>query len=145
MLKIEYPLSVILIDDDKDTLILLENFLKGEIDYKIFSFTSPKKALEHIEHHGAQIAIVDINMSEMPGQEVLEKIHKMGHGTEVIIITAEDNLINFTSCYRKKASSFIFKPIKKEIFLKEINYCHDIIKKWNTVFMDMIKRRHQIK
>lgn len=145
MLKIEYPLSVVAIDDDEDILNLIKVYFKDLEDYELTTFTSANEALLHIEKNGCRIAIVDINMEEMAGPDVLKEVLEMGYGTEVIIITAEDNLMNFTACYRNKATSFLFKPLNKKDLLEEVDICHENIIRWKTVFTEMMGRKQEKK
>ncbi|OUR92986.1 hypothetical protein A9Q84_21000 [Halobacteriovorax marinus] len=143
MFILKYPLKVVLIDDDPDMLDLMEFYAKRNADLEVYKFTSPLAALEYMTKEEVQIAIVDINMQEMFGDEVLRRINKLGQGTEVIIVTASDNLMNFTACYRLRASGFIFKPFTQELFMKTIHNSHTNIKNWNNVFRAMMKRKHK--
>jgi DNA-binding NtrC family response regulator len=144
MIKVNYPLKVVLVDDDQDSLDLMEAYFKDNpTTYLPLKFTSPLDALEFIKkNEDVHLAIVDINMDEMKGDDVLEKINEMQNGMQVIIVTASDNLFNFTSSYLKRANGFIFKPFQKEHFLKVVEYSHQNIVRWSAVFMDMMSKKH---
>ncbi len=143
MLNLKYPLKLILIDDDSDMLDLMEFYIKNSKDFEVLKFTSPKEAIEFMKHNETAIAIVDINMKEMSGDEVLRKINKIGLGTQVIISTASNNLLTFTACFNEKASGFLFKPFTQEQLLETIEHTHKIIKTWHEVFIAMMKRKHK--
>jgi DNA-binding NtrC family response regulator len=143
MINLKYPINLVLIDDDPDMLDLMEFYIKHNKEYKVTKFTSPKDALQFINDNDVAIAIVDINMDEMKGDEVLRKVNEIGQGTQVIIATASNNLLTFTSCYNEKASGFIFKPFSQVKFIEVINSTHLILKKWNSVFLEMMKRKHK--
>ncbi len=142
MFILQYPIKIVLVDDDKDSLTLMNQFLKDNEKYEIYSFTSPKDALEFMSENETQIAIVDINMKEMYGDRLLSKIIGLESGTEVVIITASDNLINFTACYKLRANGFMFKPLEKKAFNSIVENSHKNLINWNNVFSEMIMRKH---
>lgn len=143
MLNLNYPLNVVLIDDDPDMLDLMEFYLRNNTNYKSHKFTSPILALDFMSNNQTAIAIVDINMDEMAGEEVLRKVNELGHGTQVIIATASNNLLTFTACFHEKATGFIFKPFTQEKFLQTIEHSHSSIKSWHNIFLEMMKRKHK--
>lgn len=143
MINLKYPINLVLIDDDSDMLDLMEFYLKHNKDFKVSKFTSAIEGLKYINDNDVAIAIVDINMDEMKGDEVLRKINVIGQGTQVIIATASNNLLTFTSCYNEKASAFIFKPFSQVKFVETIQSTHTLLRKWNEVFLEMMKRKHK--
>ncbi|MCB9060308.1 MAG: response regulator [Halobacteriovoraceae bacterium] len=145
MLNFSYPLSVVLLDDDPMIHAIMKKYLEGLEQYELTCFTSPKDALDFIKSKGAEIAVIDINLPDIKGPEVLRQINAFGHGTESIIITANDDMLNFTTCYSQKANSFLFKPLKKESVLEEIERCRENLLRWNGVFIEMMKRKKERK
>lgn len=142
MLIIHYPLKVVIVDDDKDMLELMSYYIQGRDDYEPVIFTNPKEALDWMRHNEVQIAILDINMNSMKGDELIREINELGSGTEVIIVTASNQLMNFAECYRQRASGFLFKPLSKNSFLETLDRCHTNIMRWNFVFKEMLHRKH---
>ncbi|ATH06423.1 hypothetical protein BIY24_00235 [Halobacteriovorax marinus] len=142
MFILQYPIKIVLVDDDQDALNLMSSFLKGNEHFDVLSFTSPKKALSFMTENEVHIAVIDINMKEMYGDRLLDAIIKLESGTQVIITTASDNLINFTACYRLRANGFIFKPLKKDSFIKVIENSHKNLINWSQVFEEMMMRKH---
>ena len=143
MLNLNYPLNLVLIDDDPDMLDLMEFYVRNNSNFKAHKFTSPILALEFMSNNQTAIAIVDINMEEMAGEVVLRKVNELGHGTQVIIATASNNLLTFTACFHEKATGFIFKPFTQERFLSTIESAHTCIKSWHGIFIEMMKRKHK--
>lgn len=143
MYSLNYPLNLVLIDDDPDMLDLMEFYLRNQSDYKISKFVNPEEAVKFMENNPTHIAIVDINMEQMYGDEVLRAINELGQGTEVIIATASNNLMTFTACWRLRASGFLFKPFTQELFLQTVENSHINLKNWHDVFLKMMKRKHK--
>ncbi|WP_372654910.1 two-component system response regulator [Halobacteriovorax sp.] len=142
MFILQYPIKIVLVDDDPESLTLMNRFLENNDKFDIYSFTSPKEALEFMKENETQIAVVDINMKEMYGDRLLSNIIDLESGTEVIIITASDNLINFTACYKLRANGFMFKPLEKKSFNAIVENSHKNLINWNNVFSEMIMRKH---
>ncbi len=64
---------IILIDDDESILEIGKEIFE-ELGGEVFSFNSPIKALEELKHLNVDIAIVDLDMPEITGEEVIKKI-----------------------------------------------------------------------
>lgn len=142
MFKIKDPVKVALIDDDHDMLDLMDLYLKNNEQYETIKFSSPLDFLKYIEDNEVHIAVLDINLNEMFGDEVLRKINELEAGIEVIIITASNTLINFTSCYKNRANGYLLKPFREEHFTHAIGRSYDNILEWNKVFKEMMNRKH---
>ena len=140
---VEYPLQIIIVDDDEDMLKLISTYLKGVKDIETYSFTSPVEALHYIKDNPANIVVSDINMDEMYGDELLRKIREMNKGIQVIMLTAVQNLITFQSCRKGGAFSLLMKPIKKKDIVDAIKNIDEDFKNWNEQYSQLIARKKQ--
>jgi YesN/AraC family two-component response regulator len=67
-----------------------------------------------------EIAILDINMPELSGLDVLEKIRKEKLDTKVLISTAFDEFDYAVKALKLGATDFLVKPVLKKNFLNAI-------------------------
>ncbi|MGD1822238.1 MAG: response regulator transcription factor [Pleomorphochaeta sp.] len=67
------------------------------------------------------IVVLDINMPEMSGLEVLEKIRKENIDSKVIISTAFDQFDFAVKALKLGAMDFLVKPVNRKVFLKAID------------------------
>ena len=115
----ESEYTVLVLDDEPDTLESISSLLALETDYKVLSFTSSKEALEAIQTHEVDLAIVDYLMpGDIDGIEFLLELKKKHPYSIRIILTAypskEDAIkaINEVGLYK-----YIEKPWNSEELL----------------------------
>ena len=116
--------SLLLIDDDKDTLTLLKQSLELK-GMNTYGFTNPVLALEHFRNNAANydMVITDIRMPQMNGFQVARSIKEIRSDIKVVFITAFDiNRSEFEKVLPStKVDAFITKPVKPAAFVKIIN------------------------
>ena len=79
--------TVVIVDDEEMVVASLSSFLTLETDYRVKTFTSAKKALEHIEQNDVDIVISDYLMPEMDGMTFLKKCRDIKPEVPRIILT----------------------------------------------------------
>ena len=81
--------SILVVDDDKMNLAAARKVLSEE--YKVIPAMKGTQALAYLENGDCDMILLDINMSEMNGFELLEKIREMEQckNTPVIFLTAD--------------------------------------------------------
>ncbi len=84
--------NILIIDDNKVNLAAARNVLSGT--YKITPVLRGAQALTYLETGSCDIILLDINMPEMNGFEVLREIRKIEHckNTPVIFLTADNDV-----------------------------------------------------
>jgi CheY-like chemotaxis protein len=120
---ISNPPSVLIVDDDIDTLSVVRRLLK-EYGFNTCCFTKPAIALEHYKtnlkaHH---IVISDLQMPTMNGFEFIRKVKEINSATKVFLMTANfetsDNALSLLSNDSRSINSmideFILKPFSIE-------------------------------
>ena len=102
--------NILIIDDDKMNLATARKVLNDE--YKIIPVIKGTQALAYLENGECDIILLDINMPEMDGFEVLKKIREMEHckNIPVIFLTADNDSETETRCFKEGAIDFIAKP-----------------------------------
>ena len=113
-------LSVLVVDDNEMNRMLAENFLEKS-DVNFVSVESGAKAISLLNENIFDIILLDIEMPEMDGFEVLKKIREdMGADLKIIACTAHtyqgriDQIIEFGFC------SYLIKPYSKKDLLDEL-------------------------
>ena len=112
--------SILVVDDNKINLATARNVLSSK--YKVIPVMKGTQALDYLEHGECDIILLDINMPEMDGFEVLEKIREMEQckNIPVIFLTADNDTDTETRCFREGAIDFIAKPFVPEVMLSRI-------------------------
>ena len=112
--------NILVIDDNKLNLTAARKVLSGE--YKVTAVLHGEQGLTFLESSDCDMVLLDINMPDMDGFEVLEKIRKIERCRElpVIFLTADSDSDTETRCFEAGAVDFIAKPFVPEVMLSRI-------------------------
>ncbi len=109
-------MNVMVVDDEQDIKFLFQQKFRKEIKAGkitlIFAF-SGQSALDKLEEKINSITLVlsDINMPEMNGIELLQKIKKKFNSLPVWMITAYNDKENFQQAFQYGCGDYLTKPI----------------------------------
>lgn len=110
----------IIVDDEQYVLEEIAETIKDFKEIQIIETTNnPKQALEFIKKNEVQLAFLDIEMPEINGLVLAEKILNVKSDIEIVFITA----YNHYACdaFEANAIDYVLKPIKKERLVKTLN------------------------
>ena len=112
--------NILIIDDDKLNLATARRVLSAE--YKVIPAMKGTQALAYLQNGDCDIILLDINMPEMDGFEVLQKIRQMESCKDipVIFLTADNDTETETRCFKEGAIDFIAKPFVPEVMRSRI-------------------------
>lgn len=121
--KLKSP-SVLLIDDEADTLTILKRTLEAA-GMNTYGFTNPVMAVEHFKNsaNDYDIVVTDIRMPHMNGFQVVRAIKEIRPDIKTGLITSfEINQSEFRKILPStKVNAFITKPLTSARFLEMIN------------------------
>ncbi len=108
---------ILIVDDDRLTLATAQKLLDGE--YKVVAVNSAKQAYKYLERHTPDLILLDINMPEIGGFEVMETLQKDARlgKIPVIFLTADRSAETEIECFRVGANDYISKPFEPNILL----------------------------
>lgn len=112
--------SILVVDDDKLNLSTARKVLSE--DYKVIPVVRGEQALSYLQNESCDIILLDINMPDMDGFQVLEKIREMERckNIPVIFLTADDDTETETRCFKEGAIDFIAKPFVPAVMRSRI-------------------------
>jgi DNA-binding NtrC family response regulator len=79
--------TVLIVDDEEMVLTSLSTYLALETEYEVVTFTSARRALEHLEQHDVGVIISDFLMPEMDGITFLARAKEIRPDTPRVILT----------------------------------------------------------
>jgi len=112
---------IMVVDDERDMLLLLERIITEESDYRVETFDDPQNAIERFRAGGVDLVITDLKMPKMDGIGLMEKIRSLDPSVAVVVITAFGTIETAVEATRKGACDFITKPFRRERILVTIN------------------------
>ena len=101
---------VLIVDDEQETLDLIEEYLVGR-DFDVTTTMSGEQAVAIVQKDLFHIAIVDLHLPGMTGAELLKSMKNIRSDVQVVMITGYGTIRDAVECMKLGASDFITKPI----------------------------------
>jgi DNA-binding NtrC family response regulator len=108
--------KILIIDDEKEICESIKMILEYE-DYEVDFSASAPEGLEKILSNSYNALLLDIQMPEMSGFDVLKKVKESGSPVSVIIISAHGSVENAIKATKLGAFDFIEKPVDRDKLL----------------------------
>ncbi|MDY6830425.1 MAG: sigma-54 dependent transcriptional regulator [Thermodesulfobacteriota bacterium] len=100
---------IVVVDDEPITLKQLRRILEKE-GHRVSAFSSPRRALDHIESNSCDVLISDVRMPAMDGMELMTRAKARFPDIEVILITGYASLDGAVEAVREGAFHYLEKP-----------------------------------
>ena len=114
---------IVAVDDSNVVLKMIKNVLDKE-EYELHPFLTGARALEYLMQKDKKpdLIILDIEMPEMNGYDVLERIKKISHleNVPVIFLTANNEKKQVIKAVTDGVKDYVIKPIDKDVLTKKI-------------------------
>ena len=121
MLTFEATKRKILIVDDDDAFTKMVSFALGDRGYDLAVASSGRKAIETIKSDVPDLVLLDLNLPDMDGREILKTIGEINEDVATIVITGFGGEKTATDLMKAGAMDFISKPFDFEILYKAIS------------------------
>jgi len=112
---------ILIVDDEKDMLVLLKRIFKEKTNYRVETEYDPLKAVELLRKRQVDIIITDLKMPKMDGIAILETAKNIQPSAVVVIMTAYATIETAIEATRKGAFDYISKPFRKERIIMTID------------------------
>ena len=119
--------TILVVDDEKNILSTLSRALRVE-DFDVDVAGSALIALEKLQKAAYDLVLADVNMPEMTGIQMLQRIRESGNELPVIVMSGAGSIEMAVEATRLGAHDFIEKPIHSERLLLSIGRCLDFKK-----------------
>lgn len=86
----------------------------------VTGFTRPREALEWLETHSVDIALLDIDMPDIDGLLLARKLKRKYPDAAVIFLSAFEQFA--VQAIRQRASGYLLKPVSLEDLREEVEY-----------------------
>jgi len=113
-------LPIVLVDDHEPSLEIQKRVLLGKGYPNVVTICDSRLVLPFLEGQDAALIILDLNMPELSGQELLKLLAARHTALPVIIQTAENQLETGIDCMREGACDYLVKPLNLNKLLASI-------------------------
>jgi DNA-binding NtrC family response regulator len=115
------PGRILIVDDEKDMLVLLKRIISEDTDHEVVTETDPSRALELFKEQAFDMVITDLKMPKMDGIQLLEGVRKASPHVSVVIMTAYGTIETAVEATQKGAYDYITKPFRRERIVVTVN------------------------
>ena len=102
--------SILIVDDDERILASLSQALDSDSS-EVRTAASSELALARLAEAPADVVLADLKMPGMDGMELLKLLRERSPETDVLIMTAYDDLPTVAKAMREGAADFLTKPL----------------------------------
>jgi DNA-binding NtrC family response regulator len=110
---------ILVVDDEPLIRETLAEFL-GHEGFAVTVCGAGKEALELAATQPFEVALCDVQLPDLDGMEVLQRLLKVSSQTFVLLITAYGTVENAVQAFRRGAHDYLMKPILLEEVLSKI-------------------------
>jgi len=118
---------ILVVDDNKTNLISAKTVLSDE--YKVTAVTMGAQALKFLENNTCDLVLLDIDMPEMDGFEVLKRMKEMNLPKEppVLFLTGNTEAEILSRCIDDGGMDVLEKPFVRSVLLNRIAILFELL------------------
>lgn len=116
--------KILIVDDDGIVLEVLKGTLSKK--YELVTTTDSQKALELFINDPTLVVILDLNMPEISGKDLMLKIFEAGLRPIVIILTGETDIKTAVELFKLGAHDYLVKPFNSVELMSRVDKAFEI-------------------
>ena len=105
--------TILVVDDEEGILDVSEEYFERK-GYKVYTARNGVEAIEIVESIKIGCCFTDINMPEMDGLELAERIRKIDNTLPIVVMTGYPSLDNTIRTLKNGVVDFLVKPVNLE-------------------------------
>ncbi len=103
------PAKILVVDDERAVRLMLETALRAH-GYRVETATSGADARMHIENEEFDLLLLDLQLGDVDGINILREVKERWPVTEVILLTAHGSINSAIAALRYGAFDYLLKP-----------------------------------
>ena len=116
--------QVVFVDDDDPFREALSEALR-QSGFDIVTARNAEEALGQVEGRAFDVALVDLKLPGLSGEELVHEIHQRSPATEIIVLTGHATVENAVRTLKEGAYDFLTKPCSLEELETAIRRAHE--------------------
>lgn len=106
--------TILVVDDNFQMMLLLKDRLLVPMGYQVISAPNGRRGLEMALEHNPDLILLDMNMPQMTGLEMLFALRQTQCDAPVIFMTVEDSIQIAVEAFRLGVVDYLSKPFSFE-------------------------------
>ena len=120
----EKQVKILVVDDDNNLRETLVDLLEIE-GYKVYQAGTSAECLELCSNEFFNVILMDYNLPDETGMELIRKIRSFNQDTQIIMITAYASLNAIMEAMQESVYDFLIKPVDFDYLKRTINRALD--------------------
>lgn len=112
--------TVIVIEDNKDIVDYIKDFLTLNGEFKVKGYLSGSEAILNLKKEKPDLVLLDLKLGDVDGEYMCKEIRKLYATLPIIILTADVTHTSIINCLNAGADDYITKPFDSEELLARI-------------------------
>jgi two-component system NtrC family response regulator len=130
-------IRLLFVDDEKDFLdYMTKRLLRHDLD--VVSYDHPVTALEKTEGQTFDVGLLDLNMPDMKGEELLRRLKERDPSIEIIILTGHGSIASAFETSKEGAYEYLLKPCDFDALVQSI--CNAYAKRIKALHKDQSEK-----
>ena len=113
------PIPVLIVDDDKHLLRTLADILRLN-GYEPVTASDGRDALRAAHERPIALAVVDLQLPDMDGLELVHRLHEVSEQMQVVILTGNATVESAVAALRERSVDYLVKPIAPQELLRTV-------------------------
>jgi len=115
----ENKINILIVDDEEQFLNSIKRRLEVR-DFNVVAVNRGEKAIEAAKNNPIDIALVDLKMPGIDGEQTLKALKKNNKWMEVVILTGHGSIESAIECTKSGAYGYLQKPCKLDELIEAL-------------------------
>jgi DNA-binding NtrC family response regulator len=112
-------INLLVVDDEEEFLNLIKKRLELR-DFNVIAVNRGEKAVEEARNHPIDIALVDLKMPGMDGEQTLKQLKNEHQWMEIVILTGHGSIKSALDTAKMGAYAYLQKPCDFEVLISTL-------------------------
>ena len=131
--------TLLIIDEEPSTLEALSERIRSENPYRVLTESNPANVLGRLEREAVDLILCDLELSQVSGLELVEKIREAHHDLPVVVYAEGGATEEMAAAVRKGAAHFVAQPHNPRLLAAAVDFALSNVRLANEV--EKLKRR----
>jgi DNA-binding response OmpR family regulator len=112
-------IKILIVDDEENILTIFRLVLEGK-GYTVDTASTAEEALVKVGLYKYNLCLLDLNLPDMHGTELVRLIHQADPGMKKLMVTGETSGIDTQTAQDNGADGFILKPVSRATLVSAV-------------------------
>jgi DNA-binding response OmpR family regulator len=112
-------IKILIVDDEENILTIFRLVLESK-GYKVDTASTAEEALAKVGLYKYNLCLLDLNLPDMHGTELVRQIHQVDPGMKKLMVTGETSGADTRTAQDNGADGFILKPVNRAALVSAV-------------------------